>query len=296
MQSAGTVNIRFWQRIPVVIRAIVVGLFVFEIGVVAWVLIVGPLVPAPWSILVMGGVLWLYWKYFSGSWWPKSTMEARRNSFRDVKLSASVWKWGLLAAMFFVVVVQSGLVITFRIIEFPAEAFTAEYPFDALPVGLAWLFIVMSALVAGICEETGFRGYMQVPLENRYGPAVAITIVSLLFLITHLHQAWAVPILFHVAAISVLLGILAYAAGSLIPSMIGHTVMDIFNFSYWWSDVAGRFERQPIGETGLDAHFIIWLLVFTVSVVLFFWITRQLMAVRRQTQVKRVSDFKVSGP
>lgn len=75
----------------------------------------------------MAGVLWLYWKYFNGSWWPKTTAEARRKSFRDVKLSAGVWKWGLVAAVLFVVVVQSGLVITFRIIEFPAEAFTAEY-------------------------------------------------------------------------------------------------------------------------------------------------------------------------
>ena len=178
MQSSGTVIIRFWQRIPVVIRAIIVGIFVFEIGVVAWVVIVGPLVPAPWSILVMGGVPWLYWKYFSGNWWPKTTAEFRRKRYRDVKLSASVWKWGILATIFFVIVIQSGLVITFRIIEFPAEAFTAEYPFDELPTGLAWLFIVMSSLVAGICEETGFRGYMQVPLEKRYGPAVAITVVS----------------------------------------------------------------------------------------------------------------------
>ena len=38
---------------------------------------------------------------------------------------------------------------------------------------------------------------------------------------------------------------------------------------------------QPIGETGIDPHFITWLLVFTVSVVLFFWIAHQIMAVRR---------------
>jgi membrane protease YdiL (CAAX protease family) len=197
-------------------------------------------------------------------------------------LLAGVWKWGLVAATLFVVVVQSGFVVTFRIIEFPAEAFTAEYNFDALPVWLAWLFIVMSSLVAGICEETGFRGYMQVPLEERYGPAVAITIVSIMFLVTHLHQAWALPILFHVVAISALLGILAYASGSLIPSMLGHTVMDVFNFSYWWSDIAGRFERQPIVKTGIDSHFIIWLLIFIVSIVLFLWATHRIMAVRRQ--------------
>jgi len=231
----------------------------------------------------MSGVLWLYWKYFSGSWWPRVTAEARRNNFRAVKLSAAVWKWGLVGALLFVVVVQSGLVMTFRIVEFPAEAFKAEYNLDALPVWIAWISIIMASLVAGICEETGFRGYMQVPLEERYGPAVGITIVSIVFLVFHLHQAWAPHVLFQIFAASVLWGILAYASGSIIPGIIGHTIMDIINFSFWWSDVAGKFERQTIAETGIDFHFITWVLIFGVAIALFFWVTRKIMAVRQQT-------------
>ena len=273
--------IRSWQRIPVLIRAIVSGAFVSTIGVGPWVLVYP--IPAPWSIAVMSGVLWLYWKYFSGSWWPRVTAEARRNNFRAVKLSGAVWKWGLVGALLFVVVVQSGLVMTFRIVEFPAEAFKAEYNLDALPVWIAWISIIMASLVAGICEETGFRGYMQVPLEERYGPAVGITIVSIVFLVFHLHQAWAPHVLFPIFAASVLWGILAYASGSIIPGIIGHTIMDIINFSFWWSDVAGKFERQTIAETGIDFHFITWVLIFGVAIALFFWVTRKIMAVRQQT-------------
>jgi membrane protease YdiL (CAAX protease family) len=274
-KPSGTSVIKLWQQIPVVIRAIIIGFVVFEIGVFIWVMIVAPLVPAPWSILVMSGGLWMYWKYFSGSWWPVSTAKSRRKSFREVGLSARVWKWSLLAALFFVVIVQSGLVITFRILEFPADAFTEEYYFDTMPVWLAWLFIIMSSLVAGICEETGLRGYMQVPLEERYGPVIAIAIVSLVFLVVHLHQAWAIPILFHVVIISVLLGILAYVSSSLLPSILGHTVMDIFNFSYWWSDIAGKFGHQPIAETGIDSHFILWALIFVISIAMFSWSSRK---------------------
>jgi membrane protease YdiL (CAAX protease family) len=197
-------------------------------------------------------------------------------------MSAAVWKWSLVAAMLFVVVVQSGFVLTFRIIEFPADIFAEEYDADALPLWLAWLGFIMSSLVAGICEEIGFRGYMQVPLEKRYGPGAGITIVSIMFVVVHLSQAWAPSILFHLFAMSVLLGILAYASGSLIPSMIGHTVMDIFNFSYWWSDVAGRFEFRVIAETGMDSHFIVWLLIFVASVALFFWSARKTMTARKQ--------------
>lgn len=280
--SSDPAVIRFWQRIPIVIRAIVSGLLVSTIGVMGWMVIV-VLIPSPWFIVIMGGVLWLYWKYFSGSWWPKVTAEARCNSFREVKLSASIWKWGLVGAVLFVVVVQSGFVITFRIMEFPAETFTLEYNFVAMPLWLAWLTIIMASLVAGICEETGFRGYMQVPLEKRYGPGVGITMVSIMFLIIHLNQAWAPPVLFHLFVMSVLLGILAYVSGSLIPSIIGHIGIDIFNFSYWWSDVAGKFERRTIFETGIDFHFMGWLLIFGVSIVLFFVVIRKIGVVRRQT-------------
>jgi membrane protease YdiL (CAAX protease family) len=141
----------------------------------------------------------------------------------------------------------------------------------------------MASLVAGICEETGLRGYMQVPLERHYGSGVGITIVSTVFLVFHLNQAWAIPILLHIFALSALLGILAYASRSLIPSMIGHTVMDIFNFSYWWTDIAGRFEMQTIAETGIDYHFIVWSLIFGASIVLFFCTARKTMAIRQQT-------------
>jgi len=283
--TSGSALIRLWQRVPVLIRAVVVGLFVSTIGALAWPLIAA-LIPGPWSILVMGGLLWLYWTYFKGSWWPRSTASARRNRFRAVRMPAAVWKWSIVAALLFVVVIQSALVVTFRIIEYPADRFTEEYAFDALPLWLAWLAILLSSSVAGICEETGFRGYMQVPLEKRYGAGIAVAITSLMFLLVHLEQAWAAPLLFHLFAMASLLGILAYASGSLIPSMIGHAVMDVFNFSYWWSDVAGRWEMRTILETGIDIHFILWSLVFGASLALFFWTIRKTIAARQRTLVK----------
>jgi membrane protease YdiL (CAAX protease family) len=207
-------------------------------------------------------------------------------------MPAVVWKWSMLAAMLFVVVVQSGFVTTFRIIEFPAEAFSAGYRSGAAPLWAAWLFIIMASLVAGICEEIGFRGYMQVPLEKRYGPTISLVIVSIVFVISHLNQAWAPPVLFHIFAISVMLGILAYASGSLIPCIIGHTVMDIPSFAYWWTDVAGTFDKRPISETGVDAHFVVWVSIFVVSVALFSWAARKTLVARQQTRIgmKRSSE------
>jgi hypothetical protein len=70
----------------------------------------------------------------------------------------------------------------------------------------------------------------------------------------HLTKGWAVvgmvPI---VSTAGVLHGLLAWSAGSLIPSIIGHIVMDIGLFAYWWTGIAGDFTARPITETGVDS-------------------------------------------
>jgi hypothetical protein len=131
---------------------------------------------------------------------------------------------------------------------------------------LKWLAVVVSATSAGICEETGFRGYMQRPIEPRHGAPVAILISSLFFLALHLTKAWAtlgmVPIVF---GAGVLLGLLAWSSGSLIPGMVGHVMMDIGLFAYWWTGIAGDFARRPITETGVDRPFLVACAAFATS-------------------------------
>ena len=271
----------YWQRMPIWIRATITGVIVSSIGVYSWV-IGGALIPAPWSILIMGILLWIYVKYFSGSWWPKSTAQVRKINFRTIKMPWPVWKWSLLCALLIVAIWQSSLVVTFRIINISGDVFTVGYNLTGLPIWIAWLMVIMSSLVAGICEETGYRGYMQVPLESRYGPIASIVLVSTLFLIIHLQQVWAPPLLLHLFALSVLLGILAYTSDSLIPGIVAHFELDIFNFSYWWTDIAGHYDYRPISETAIDSHFIIWISFFIISLVLFFWAIRKTKAAQRE--------------
>lgn len=271
----------FWRRVPVAIRAIVLGFLVAEVGITAWI---GSLIllPGVWPLVAMSIALTLFAKYFSGSWWPVATAETRRSRFRALKLPAGVWAWGLAAAALLVIAWQSGVVLTFRLVEFPAESFTKGYNFDAMPAWAAWSGLIMASLVAGICEETGFRGYMQVPLEKRYGPGVGIAITSFIFMVFHLNQAWAPPVLLHIFVGSSLIGILAYASNSIIPGIIAHVGLDVVNFSYWWSDVAGTFDMQTIAKTGIDIHFVTWVLIFATSMALFFWAIRKVLAIRQQ--------------
>jgi hypothetical protein len=66
----------------------------------------------------------------------------------------------------------------------------------------------------------------------------------------------------------VLLGLLAWSSGSLIPGMIGHVMMDIGLFAYWWTGIAGDFTERPITETGVDRPFLVACTVFATSLLI----------------------------
>jgi membrane protease YdiL (CAAX protease family) len=270
---------KLWQRTPVLVKAI---LMITLIGIVGanGISVFLIALPIPLSLIVMLAYLFLYWKFFSGSWGPKKTAETRKKYFRAGSLSPMLWRWSLLLAAFLVLVFQSSLVVTFRLIQFPADRFLQGFGLESASPWIAWSVILIAALSAGLTEETGFRGYGLVSLQKRYGHALANIIISGIFVLFHLNQAWAPPLLLHLFIGSLLLGEIAYATGSLLPGIIAHTVLDIFNFSYWWTDVAGKFEYQPIAITGVDLHFVVWLLILTGSIALFVWNLGKIKAVR----------------
>jgi len=267
---------RFWKRIPLMVRAILSGFIISSLGVFSWILI-GTTVPLPWSLILMTGFLWAYLKFFSGQWKPESSRNHRASMFRSLVMPRRTWLLSLLAIAGIVLIEQSGLVITFRLMEFPADKFIVEYGFiEDIPAWAGWLVILMISAVAGICEEVGFRGYMQKSLEQAYSPLLSIVIVSIVFVLVHLHQAWSGPIIVHIFLLSVLFGSIAYYSGSLIPGIIGHFIMDVFNFSFWWTDLGGQFNKMPISITGPDSHFILWLLVLVLSSISYIFILRGL--------------------
>jgi hypothetical protein len=47
--------------------------------------------------------------------------------------------------------------------------------------------------------------------------------------------------------------------------MVGHVVMDIGLFGYWWTGVAGSFSARPISETGVDASFLLACAIFVIA-------------------------------
>ena len=268
-----------WLRLPIALRAIVSGLLIALVAANVWPLLLLSL-GAPLAAIAEVIFLAFYIWWAGGGGPPLTTRTTRAAAFRCGKLSATQWVWGIIAAVFFAATIHASIVLLFRLVTFPMASFRHGYDLSFIPsLTWKWVAVVVSAASAGICEETGFRGYMQRPIEERSGPLVAILISSFFFMLLHLTKDWAtigmVPIVF---GAGVLLGLLAWSSGSLIPCMIGHTLMDIGLFAYWWTGIAGDFTAQPISRTGVDQGFLVGCAAFGISlavVLLAMWKLRR---------------------
>jgi len=284
-----------WQRIPVALRAIVTGLLVVIFGALGWSILfittrqlttsiswaTGP------AFVVLGGAyLWGYWRYLGGTGWPRRTAESRRQSLRARKLPGAVWAWALCAGTLAILSYIAFLLVWERLIRLQTWAMFSNLHLSFVT---ALCFLLATAAEAGVVEEAAFRGYMQAPLEKRYGPVVAIAIVSAIFGGIHIANGYfELTWLFPYAIFGAVLGILAYLTNSILPSVVLHAAGDAVRFLLVWR--LGPNPRRPlVWESGADAAF--WLRV--AAVILFGaaagWAYRKLAAVTRVESASRPS-------
>jgi membrane protease YdiL (CAAX protease family) len=276
-------SVRLLSRVPVIVRAVIGGLAVGLIAANLWpVFLVAFGMPLAALVEIVFLTLYVWWAAGGGP--PRSLKSVRADYFRVGPLSSAQWFWGAIAAVSFAATIHASLVLLFRMVPFPADAFHHGYDFSFIPSrGMQWAAVVVSALSAGVCEETGFRGYMQRPIENRHGPLIAILISSLFFTLLHLTKDWAligmVPIVF---VAGILLGTMARASGTLVFCILGHWIMDIGLFGYWWTQIAGTFPQRPIAETGMDRTFYIECIAFAAALTVVLTAIAQLKKLRKE--------------
>lgn len=185
----------------------------------------------PWAIVTMAVFLVFYWKFLKGWGWPRSTSTARRTALRAEPISSAVWRWSLVAGGLGLAASIALFILSHRLIRWPQPAHS---DLSRIPLITLLPSLVMSATVAGVGEEAGFRGYMQGPLERRYGPAMGITITSVVFGMAHLtHGAFLPAILFDIGW-GALYGLLTYRSGSIVPAIILHSSADALEFLVAW--------------------------------------------------------------
>lgn len=287
-----------WRSLPIAIRAGLSGIAVASAGTLPWAALAASNLrhgsALPWAVPIMAVYLWAYWLYFvRGRGWPRSTAETRRNNSRANRLAGEVWGAALLAGILGLVGVLLLQGVLGRLVALPQQRDIDPSQYPVLTV-LAW--VTMSAIVAGVVEETAFRGYLQRPIERRHGPVAAILTTGTLFGLVHFsHPEVGFVLLPFYLAVAAVYGALAYFTDSIWPSLVLHAGGNLFGaFNLF---VHGRSEwelsaaaRPLIGESGPDAEFWGNLAALLIVGALTVWAFAGLAAARAARSPDRVHE------
>src|SRR6202050_3681417 len=111
-QATGSAPSR-WAKLPILLRAIVSGLFLAVIALNVWPLLLA-ILPMPLAAFAEAAFLLSFLWWAGGGGPPHSTSCDRAASFRGGKLSVMSWGWSLFAALFFAVKAHASIVLLFR--------------------------------------------------------------------------------------------------------------------------------------------------------------------------------------
>lgn len=124
---------------------------------------------------------------------------------------------GLLLGCFGLTFVLNRLATTVPIPEHFENLFRSLVSQDKILVSLLTMVVL-----APVCEELFFRGWMLRGLLKRYSPAKSVWFTAILFALFHLNPWQAIVAL----PLGLLFGWLAWRTGSLLPGLAGHFVVN----------------------------------------------------------------------
>jgi len=247
-----------------ILAAVASGVLVLLAGSLPWAALasanlrVGTTVP--WALVPMAAYLLAYWLFLDGRW-GAADGAGRRALLRANPLATGTWMAALAAGMLGFAALLAFLSVGARLVVLPESAPLAMPP--EMPVATVVAVLVMQSIVAGVTEEAAFRGYMQGPIERRYGLALAVLVSGTAFGLLHFgnHPADVVLMLPYYVAVSAVYGGLTWAVDSILPAVVLHAAGDVVVLVRWWA--TGRPEWQ-IGSTatglvwdgGVDAAFV----------------------------------------
>lgn len=209
----------------------------------------------PWAVPLTALYLWGFWRYLQGAGPPQETAEERRTSLRAYRIPGRLWAWALVAGGLGIIALVLALRVANRMVVLPPQ----QLPdLSQVPAVTVLSLLLMAAPVAGIVEEAAFRGYMQGPIERRYGLTVAILVTGTMFAVAHLD--FTLILWPYYVAVAAIYGTVTCLTDSILPAVVLHTAGNLYsNLDLW---LHGEAEWQApsnpatlIWHTGADASF-----------------------------------------
>lgn len=265
------------NKLPVWLKSMVIATFILEGGTIVWGLLARTnilLTPEiPWSGIVMILILWLLVKYLGGWGPPESTSGNRKLWLRINPISAQTKSWTVISAILLASTLLLFTLLSWQLVSMEFGPLTQIQRIRHLPIWTIAVLILTTSVVAGVIEEIAFRGYLQKPLEIRYGPVPAIVLVATFFTLIHLPGLTITPALIPIfLAGSFGWGVLAYLSNSILPGIVAHAALDAVGFFWIWLDYdnAHILARHNVLDTGFDTLFLwtVGLLLFSITALI----------------------------
>ncbi len=266
-------------------RAVVIGMLIMLVGTmprnIAFALNLRFWNVVPWAVPLIAAWMWMFWNYLGGKLFANATSDARRENLRARSLSTRTWALSLAYGGFGIVALVFALRLVNRFVALPAQTLP---DLSHVPRLTVFSLLLAAAPVAGIVEESAFRGYMLGPIERRHGLTVAILITGVLFAVAHLD--FILILLPYYVAVAALYGVVTHRTNSILPAVVLHTAGNTYSnldllltgHAEWQSE-----SRSLMINTGLDAEFWLALGACLLSLVAMFWFLKQLPLPDRKT-------------
>ena len=249
-----------------IVSAVLTGVAVLFAGNLPWVVLLAPanlaLLPkVPWAVVPMAIYLRLYWRYISGRIGPPATARTRREQLRANPLDPDVWTAAIVSGLIGFGAILALTAVMARLIALPASEPIVFPP--GTPAVTGAILLVMASLVAGVTEEAAFRGYMQGPIERRYGLLLGILVNGTAFGLLHFpnHPDAVIPMLPYYVAVAAVYGGLTWAANSILPAVALHVGGDVWSLGRLWLTGRPEWQRSDgplplVWASGVDASFL----------------------------------------
>jgi len=195
----------------------------------------------PWSVAIIGVLLWAAWRYSGGAWPPVATRAARRRFRRAGRPEVRVFVWATGTGLLGLAALIALWIVLVQLVKVTGNAAAdfARYP----PVTVISV-LVMASLVGAVTEEVGLRGYMLTRLDQAVGGRLAVVIVALAISPGHgITQGFVIPTLAWYFLADLMFGLLSLLARSILPGIVVHFTGLLTLFAVVWP--ADRF-RQPV--------------------------------------------------